>query len=197
MAQGTAGYVLAGGRSSRFGSDKALALWQGRPLALWVAERVREAAGDVILVGDPEKYQALGLPVIADRVAGCGPLGGLWTALEHTSAEWNLVVACDMPHLSGEFLAFLLRTAVAEGEDIVLPFDGQGRAEPLCAVYSRACRGPIGEAVRGGVRKMTDAFRSLRVRRLEIAAYAAFDPHGWLLANLNTPAELAAAGPAG
>jgi len=188
----TAGYVLVGGRSSRFGADKALALWQGRPLALRVAEEVRAAAGSATLVGSPEKYGSLGLAVIPDPVAETGPLAGLWAALEHTSAEWNLVVACDMPQLRRDFLAYVLKTA-EDSVDLILPLDRQGRPEPLCAVYSRRCRPAIAEAVRGGVRKMTDAFAALRVRQLPFADYARFDPQGTLFTNWNTQAEMASA----
>lgn len=191
MIASTAGYVLVGGRSSRFGADKALVLWRGRPLALWVAERVRAAAGSVTLVGDPEKYLSLGLPVIADRVAGFGPLAGLSAALADSPADWNLVIACDMPHLRPGFLSYLLQTAAAEPIDVLLPIDRQGRAEPLCAVYSKRSRAAIAEAVRHGIHKMTDAFASLKVRRLPFADYEAFDPEGRLFANLNTPADLA------
>jgi len=193
MRPTSAGYVLVGGESSRFGSDKALIWWQGRPLVVWVAEQVRIAAGSVTLVGRPEKYQGLGLPVIADAVAGWGPLAGLSVALQHSPAEWNLLVACDMPYLGAPFLQHLLRLAAVEPADILLPVDGQGRAEPLCAVYSFRCGEVIAGALRRGVHKMTDAFAGLCVRELPPAEYAAFDPHGLLLANLNTPAALAGA----
>jgi len=187
-----AGYVLVGGRSSRFGADKALASWRGRPLASHVAGQVERAAGSVVLIGDPEKYSPLGFPAIADAAPGLGPLGGIATALEHSTAPWNLVVACDMPHLSAAFLAFLLETAGARAADVLLPLDADSRDEPLCAVYSLASRALIVEALRGGVRKVTHAFDGLRVERLARAGYAAFDPDGLLFANLNTAADAAA-----
>jgi molybdopterin-guanine dinucleotide biosynthesis protein A len=197
MAATTAGYVLVGGRSSRFGSDKALAPWQGRPLALWVAEQVRAVAGSVILVGNPEKYAALGLPLIPDAVEGFGPLAGVAAALGHTRAAWNLIVACDMPHLTREFLAFLLSAARALPGDVLLPAGRRGRLEPLCAVYSSECAGPIAAAVSRGVHKMTDGLAGLRVRRLPFRAYTSFDRDGLLFANLNTRADLEAARLAG
>ena len=136
MTAPTAGYVLVGGRSSRFGADKALLDWHGRPLVLHVAAQVAQAAGSVTLVGAPDRYLALGLPVIPDPVTGFGPLAGLWAALDHSQADWNLVVACDLPHLHAAFLADLLHRANAEDPDVLLPVDHQGRPEPLCAVYS-------------------------------------------------------------
>jgi molybdopterin-guanine dinucleotide biosynthesis protein A len=188
-----AGYVLVGGHSSRFGTDKALAEWNGQPLALRVAEHVRAAAGSVTLVGNPEKYRHLGLPTIADPVEGCGPLAGLAAALQHSGADYNLVVACDMPRLRPEFLQFLLRVAEGEAADVVMPLDREGREEPLCAVYARRCRGPVAAALHCGVRKLTAAFSGLRVRRVPFSEYCDLDPDGTLFANLNTPAEWAAA----
>ena len=193
MAAATAGYVLVGGRSSRFGGDKALAPWRGRPLAVWVAEQVRAASGSVTLVGSPEKYAGLGLATVADTAPGLGPLGGVATALDHSRSPWNLLVACDLPHLRPEFLEWLLRQAASGAADIVMPVDRQGRDEPLCAAYSLQCRAPIAAALRSGVRKVTDAFAGLRVRRVEFSEYRAFDPEGVLFANLNTPADLEAA----
>ncbi len=186
----TAGYVLVGGRSSRLGIDKALLDWGGRPLAARLAERVATAAGSATLVGDPARYGGLGFPVIGDRVAGFGPLAGLESALAHSTAEWNLVIACDLPNLTPEFLGYLLRRA--PGADVLLPVDAAGRDEPLCAVYSNRCHQAVAEAVGRGMHKMTGAFDSLAVRRLAPAEYAAFDPGGRLFANLNTPADLAA-----
>ena len=184
---------MVGGRSSRFGSDKALALWEGQPLAARVAETVGSAAGSVVLVGSPEKYGRLGFPVIADAVAGFGPLGGVLAALEHSSADWNLIVACDMPHVTAAFLRFLLKTAAAGEAELLLPVDREGRPEPLCAAYRAGCRGAISDAVARGVRKVTAAFAALRVREMSFAEYAAFDPGGLLFANLNTPADLTSA----
>jgi molybdenum cofactor guanylyltransferase len=192
-AASTAGYVLVGGRSTRFGTDKALAEWHGQPLARCVAERVRAAAGSVTLVGSPERYQDLGLPVVADETPGLGPLGGILAALHHSRADWNLVVACDMPYVTGEFLGYLVRLAQENAAEVVMPLDGEGQDEPLCTVYSRRCHGPIDAAVARGVRKVTEAFAGLPVRRVGHAAYASLDPDGRLFANLNTRDELEAA----
>jgi molybdopterin-guanine dinucleotide biosynthesis protein A len=195
MAADTAGYVLVGGRSSRFGSNKAFFSWQGRPLALRVAEQVRQAAGSVVLIGDPETYRPLGLPVIPDPVSGAGPLAGLAAALGHSSAAWNLVVACDMPHLRADFLEFLLSLAFRRAGDCdaLVPVDQAGRPEPLCAVYAKRCHPAIQEALLGGVRKITGAFRNLRVYETPYADWAAYDAGGLLFANVNTRADLDAA----
>ncbi len=79
------------------GRDKAYLPVSGGILVTRVAGAVEAAAGNVALVGDPERYADLGYPVVADRYPGQGPLGGILTALGEKAAEWNLIVACDMP----------------------------------------------------------------------------------------------------
>ena len=134
MSGGRAGFVLAGGRSSRMGRDKALLPAGSGTLAGQIAAMVRQAAGNVTLIGPPERYSFLGFPVVADAREGCGPLGGLYTALRLSRADWNLVVACDMPGLTAPFLVELFDAAARAGKDCVVPVTAGG-LEPLCAVY--------------------------------------------------------------
>ena len=189
----TAGYVLVGGKSSRFGHDKALIDWQGRPLAAHVADAVQSAAGSATLVGSIEKYQHLGYGVIPDPVEGFGPLAGVLAALEDSASSWNLVVACDMPRLTGEFLRFLLAEAQGSKADVLLPISPDKSPEPLCAVYSASARNPIRRAVDGGVHKMTRGFEGLKIRQIFPQEYQAFNLDGKLFTNLNVPQDLGVA----
>jgi molybdopterin-guanine dinucleotide biosynthesis protein A len=177
-----AGFVLAGGRSSRMGQDKALLLFKGRPLIEHVAGEVRGAAGIVTLVGDPSRYTYLGYPVIEDILPTCGPLSGIHAALTHSTAEWNLVVACDMPEVTAEFLGLMLERAAAGNADAVLPAGPSGLPEPLCAAYNRRSLEAIAAALASGVRKVTDGLRGLNIDIWRVADARYFH-------NLNTPQE--------
>jgi molybdenum cofactor guanylyltransferase len=177
-----AGFVLAGGRSHRMGTDKALLPWRGRPLVVHMAETVRAVAQPVHIIGAPDRYAGFGYPVVADEVAGEGPLGGILTALGLGLAPWNLVVACDMPALETATLRELLEHAAAHPADCCLPYTAPDRAEPLCAVYHVRALPALRRAFDAGVRKCTEAFEGLR-----IAAWTAPDPR--VFANLNTEAE--------
>ena len=170
------------------GRDKALLPFRGRPLAAAVADAVAQAAGNVVLVGDPARYAVLGLPSIPDRFPGEGPLGGILTALAATDSEWNLVTACDMPALDASFLLGLFIEAEARDAQVLLPQDAAGRVEPLCAVYRRDALYVLESAFGRGVRKVTDAFAGLAVSPLIVPEVVHFQ-------NVNTPEDWAAHAP--
>ena len=181
------GYVLVGGRSSRMGRDKALLPFRGGTLAQSVARAVGEAAGRATLVGEPSRYGGLGYPVIADLYPGEGPLGGILTALRHStpgsnSTGWNLIVACDMPQLDVEMLRGLIRLAAGSDADALIPIGPDGAPEPLCALYHDRCLAPFEAVFSAGVRKITAALESVRTMRLSFAEVSYFQ-------NVNTPAD--------
>jgi molybdenum cofactor guanylyltransferase len=166
------------------GRDKALLPFHGQPLASYVARTVAAAAETAVLVGDEARLTGLGYPVIPDLYPGEGPLGGILTALDHTTADWNLLTACDMPGLTAAFLAGLLTAAEESGADILMPAGPSGLPEPLCAVYRRTGRDPIARAFAGGVRKVTAAFAGLRTVQLSVPELKPFQ-------NVNTPQDWA------
>jgi molybdopterin-guanine dinucleotide biosynthesis protein A len=166
------------------GCDKALLPFRGGALAQSVAHAVSEAAGSATLVGDPVRYASLGYPAIPDLYPGEGPLGGILTVLRHTSADWNLITACDMPQLDPAVLRGLLQTAAESGADALLPVGPEGRPEPLCALYHRRCLKPFAAAFAGGVRKVTAALETVRTVRLLMTEVSLFQ-------NVNTPEEWA------
>ena len=183
------GFVLAGGESGRMGQDKALLPFGERPLGAWIAERVRRVCGPVALVGAAAKYSALGFPVVEDLYARHGPLGGIHAALTSSRTRFNLIVACDMPYLSTEFLSWMRQVANAEQPDVTIPESESHGYEPLCAVYKPACLRSIEEALRSGERKVSRALEGLAVRVVRAQEWKGYDAQGKLFCNLNTPEE--------
>jgi molybdopterin-guanine dinucleotide biosynthesis protein A len=178
-----AGFVLAGGESSRMGRDKALLTLEGEPLVARIAGIVEAVTGSATIIGPPERYAHLGFEVIADRVAGAGPLGGIETALGLGRAPWNLVLACDLPAVDAALLRLLVDRAAGSRADCVIP--RTAGPEPLCAVYSESCAEHFRAALEAGVRKVTDALAGLEVDWIEA-------PNFHKLTNLNTPKDLEA-----
>lgn len=184
------GYVLTGGRSSRFGANKALADVDGKPMVVHVADRVRSVCDSVTLVGPAETYGSLGLRVIEDSVADFGPVAGILAALEDSSARWSLIVACDMPSVRTDFLDLLVQRAESSSVDVVMPLDGEGREQPLCAVYSKRVEERVRRAVAAGISKVRRALEGSAIAYLPRSEYAELDPNGDMLLNVNRPEDL-------
>jgi molybdopterin-guanine dinucleotide biosynthesis protein A len=167
MAAG--GYVLTGGASSRLGRDKALLAYHGHTLVEHIAAQLQAACGHVTLVGAPDRYRHLGLPVIDEPCPGRGPLSGIAAALAHTEFDWNLILACDQPGVTAALLARLLAAARAGAADAVALAGEDGSPEPLCAAYHRRlernCRAELA-ANRLSAGKMLQHLRLTTIRRL-------------------------------
>ncbi|MDQ6676413.1 MAG: molybdenum cofactor guanylyltransferase [Acidobacteriota bacterium] len=184
---GLAGFVLVGGKSSRMGENKALLNYSGCALAQHVAVQVAQAAGSVCLAGNPEIYGALGYSVIADRMVGAGPLGGVEAVLHSGAArEWNLIVACDMPALDSASLAQLCRAVeTLRGDtDCLVPQIASGQLQPLCALYRKRCANAATSALRSGLRRMLDWIALLHAEFWPVSAAGQFQ-------NVNTPPDWA------
>jgi molybdopterin-guanine dinucleotide biosynthesis protein A len=177
-----AGFVLAGGHSSRMGSDKALLPFKGGTLVEHVAEQVHQAAGNVTLVGNPERYSNLSYRVIRDIYPARSPLSGIHAAVAASFQEWNLIVACDMPEVTAAFLAKLIERAECTKAQAVIPTGPSGMPEPLCAAYSRASLGVIADSLERDIRKVMDGLTALEIDFWPVSDSRHFQ-------NLNTPEE--------
>ncbi len=182
------GFVLAGGKSSRMGGDKALLEIDGVSLIGRAARLLKSVAGDPTIIGSTSLYRSLGTKIVADDWPGHGPLGGMATALRVSRTPWNLIIACDLPYLTKAWLDFLIERALKSKADAVVPMNERG-PEPLCAVYHKNAENRIRSAVEGGVHKVTDSFSRLRVEYLEPGEWKAFASEGLLFKNVNSPAD--------
>jgi molybdenum cofactor guanylyltransferase len=188
------GFVLAGGGSRRFGRDKALVEFEGEPLIARLC-RILQFATDapVRIVGDAERYGHLSVECIADRWPGEGPLGGIITALGESKApaepdSWSLIIGCDMPFLTSEWLRHITERSVASQASVVVPESGHG-LEPLCACWRASAVPTLTRAFDGGVRRVTEAMKQLSMEVLDAADWKRFDNFDRLFWNMNTPAD--------
>lgn len=185
-------FILAGGQSSRMGSEKGLLPFAGKPLVMRMA-RLVEFAGDApTIIGPPAKFGGMGFRAVADDRRGVGigggPLVGICTALRVATRGWNLIVACDLPFLTREWLEFLIARALNSPADVVIPLNERGY-EPLCAMYRQRCHQPIAAALARGVRKVTDGLAGLTISAIAREEWKGFDPRGQLFKNVNTPTD--------
>jgi molybdopterin-guanine dinucleotide biosynthesis protein A len=197
-----AGVLMAGGLSRRMGGgDKCLRPLAGRPILAHILARVGPQVGPLVLNanGDPARFQAFGLPVAADVVAGfAGPLAGVLTGLEWAAANapdcrWLASFACDAPFLPGDLVARLLAAIEAEGADLACAASG-GRAHPVFGLWPLALKDDLARAMaEEGLRKV-DAWTGRH--KLATVDFAAVEtPAGPLdpFFNTNRPDDLAEA----
>ena len=182
------GFILAGGASSRMGRDKALLEFGGIPLIIRAAQLLEPLVGRPTIIAPAGRYQEFGLRTVPDDDSGFGPLGGIATALRISASPWNLVVGCDLPYLTAEWLGFLIGRAAASTADATLPENARG-LEPLCAMYHKRAEAAIRAALERGVRKVTDGLAALTVLTLAPSEWKEFDSEGRLFKNINTVAD--------
>ena len=186
--------VLAGGRSTRLGRDKASEMLLGRTLLQHVIDRVAPLVAEVIVVRAPGQLlpdfvATTPLRIVDDAYPETGPLGGICTGLEAASTDRCLAVACDMPLLSQTLLHELLRRSV-EG-DVVMPV--LEYPEPLHAIYARTCIEPMRVRLDAGQLKITGFLGAVSVCYMREAECREFDPDLLSFVNTNTEEELSRA----
>jgi len=191
IAPRLSGAILAGGASSRMGSNKALMKFQGEPLIARVAKALAScpAISEIQLITNtPAEYEFFYLPCFPDIQPDKGPLGGIYTALSHAKFLRVLVVACDMPFITSELLDYLCR----ESEDAeVCVLESEKGVEPLCAVYAKSCLPVIEKKLRENQLKVSDFYPQVKTKIIRLDVSLPFYKQN-LLANVNTPEEFAA-----
>ena len=176
-------YLLAGGQSSRFGTDKALAMIDGQPMITRVAAQWAPHASRIVVVADrPGKYDACGLPTIADNQPNLGPIGGLLTALEHCREGWLLLAACDVFVLDAELPRRLLSEIGSENVQAIA-FKGT-HWETMPALYHCTLLPVVRARLAEGPRSLWQIIEQV----LHVAI--PYSPKPALLAQINTPEDL-------
>jgi len=177
--------ILAGGRSRRMGQDKALLPLGERSVIERVIERVLPLSDDVTIITDlPGRYRHLGYRMVGDVYPGKGSLGGIYTAIHVAQYEYCVVVACDMPLLNTDLLAYL--AGLAPGFDVVVPRIEEF-PETMHAVYGKGCLEPIQQQLLADQLKIIGFFEDVRVRYVKYDEVSRFDPTFRSFINVNTP----------
>jgi len=182
------GLILLGGKSSRYGSNKALVEIEGVRLVDRVVGVMKSIFHRVILVTNtPEEYAYLRLPMVEDLIMGLGPMGGIYTGLMTMSDEAGFLVACDMPFLSGKLIRHMVE--VRDDFDTVVP-RMDWMLEPLHALYSKKCIPVIREAIEERQYQIAKCFARMRVRYMDEEEIRLWDQDLRSLFNINKPQDL-------
>jgi molybdopterin-guanine dinucleotide biosynthesis protein A len=180
--------ILAGGQSSRMGTNKALLDVGGQPLICILIDRIRPVTENILIASnDCLSYKFLDVPVVPDFYPGQGPLAGFHAAMIRHVCSLYIILACDLPNLQTPLLQNLL--SIADGFDATIPRTSDGLAHPLCAVYRRTCLPSVENALKRGANKVIETFLDdhLAIRWVDPDEGRFRDND---LANINTPEDL-------
>jgi molybdopterin-guanine dinucleotide biosynthesis protein A len=193
--------ILAGGKSTRMGQDKAWLMLDGRPLVMRVIDRVLPLVDEVLVsTNQPDAFGAWlpGLPVpthtVADRYPGAGPLAGLHAGLLAACCDLVLTLATDMPFVDPTLIRFLADLAAGADIDAVVPQirspeTGQIGPEPLHAIYRKSCLPAIEGCLKANQRRVVSFLDRVRVRVVSPDEIRPYDPRFLSFVNVNTPKD--------
>jgi molybdopterin-guanine dinucleotide biosynthesis protein A len=180
------GIILAGGKSSRMGADKGLVEVAGEKMITLVSRALQPVVSEILIITTNPAYHFLNYPLYPDLLPDLGPAGGIYTGLHYSSSERNIVLSCDMPYLSSDFLRHLL--SLAGKEDITVPVY-RSRIHPLCGIYSKRILPEWKKSIDNGTLKMTELLGLFTVNFVNMDLQETFNSEK-LFRNINTPGDL-------
>lgn len=188
---GVEGFIAAGGRSSRMGTDKAWLEIGGRAMIEHVIAALLPVTTGVSVIANSHEYSRLGLPVFADANSGIGPLEAIRTSLANARAPRVALVGCDLPFVTPELFRLLLE--VKGDHQAIIPTGRDERLEPLCAVYSVDALDCVAELIARGERKVSKLFDLVPTRRVGFDEVRHLRGSRFFFHNVNTPEDYARA----
>ena len=183
--------ILAGGKSSRLGQNKALQVINGKSLIQWVVDRLAILSKEIIIATAHGEAipcsSAVRIKTVADIYPGKGPLAGIYSGLIASSNSRAIVVGCDTPFLSVSLIEYM--TQICPTFDVVVPRI-KNKLEPLFAVYSKNCLVPIQGLLEQDERRIRKLFSMVKVKYVEEDEINNFDPEHLSFFNINSQADL-------
>jgi len=183
MIQNFSTYILCGGKSSRMGSEKGLVMYKGKTFIQRILEAVTPVCDTICLVTNNHAYASYNYPLIPDVISEKGPVGGIYTALKHSSTPWNLILSCDVPMITTEVLQNHLLKKLPDTAITYLS-DGH-KNSPLIGLYAQHLVGNFEQALRKDYLKLLDLIHILPHCQVTVKPEEAY-----AIQNINTPTEL-------
>jgi len=176
-------YILAGGISSRMGTDKGLMLLSDKPMIQYIIDTVSPLTESVSIISNNDAYKIFGFTVYSDLIKDKGPIGGIYTALSNSNHELNLVLSCDTPFVSLKLIQKLIDKC--RGGDVCIP-SFKGRVHPLIGVYKKLNTEIYKNAIDTNMLKLINVNEKLNTLVIEVENE--FNEKNFI--NLNTKNEL-------
>jgi len=180
--------IIAGGKSGRFGSDKSLHVFNGKPMIQHTYDAVKPVFGEIFIIApDVEKFSFLDAKVIPDIIPGLGPIGGIFTAVESLDLERVFIFPCDMPFINTDFIRYM--TDIPDYYDIIVP-EVNGRYQPLHAIYSKKCADGIKIKIEQKDYRMSGFYEGYNIRKVNEGEIEFYDDPLNMFRNINFREDL-------
>lgn len=180
------GIILAGGNSSRFGTDKTQYLLNGKRLINYSIELLLPVCNEIIIsTNKPDDFKNDGYQTVVDRFVNCGPLGGIFSSLVKSNSEHNLIIGCDMPNLCTDLFRRILDNK--NEFDVVMPVH-HGNIETMASYFNKTVLNTLEYAILNKKYKITDAITGLKTNFLDISHFEFYNNE--LFKNINYKEDL-------
>lgn len=188
MQKDITGIILAGGKNSRMGANKAFLKIDGVRLIEKTLDVYRRIFNEIIIVtNDPLSYMEFAdAAIVTDIYKGKGPLGGIYTGLFYAKNDYAFVSACDMPFLNMDFILYMIEHTGRH--DVIVPELSEG-FQALHAIYSRNCLAPIKRMIDADELKIIEFYKKVRLLSLSEEKIKPFEKNGRFFLNINTPED--------
>ncbi len=160
------GIILAGGKSSRIGSDKGFLLLNEKAFIQHIIDALQPLVNDIIIVSNNPDYDVFKQKRVNDIIENAGPLAGIYTGLHHSNTENNLVLSCDVPLINTETLK-KLTTNIEEHIDVI-QLESKGKTMPLIAMYKTHCKNKFFELLQQGEKRLRFAVKQCKVKTITL-----------------------------
>ena len=157
--------ILAGGKSSRMGEDKGLMLFNGKPMIQYIIDTVCVITDQIIIVSNNKEYEKFKLPVYEDLIKNQGPLAGIYTGLNYTKTDKNIVLSCDVPFVSAEVVKELM--ANCKNAEVVIG-EHNGRTHQLIGIYDQSIKAQLKEELSNKQRKIKLVLEKLSCKTINL-----------------------------
>jgi len=180
------GIVLAGGRSSRMGSDKSLMVLNGKTLVEYAIDALKPLCNKVVISSNNFIYDFTGCEVWPDELPERAPMIGIYSCLKRSETGINIILSCDMPLMSTEMLEYLLENSA--NHDITVPVHGDHFIEPLCGIYKKSSLEILKEFIDRGNFRLNECIQAASHQLVVADSNLSFYTPG-LFSNMNSPED--------
>ncbi len=178
------GIILAGGKSSRMGSEKGLIIFDSKPFIQHIIDAIQPLVKEIIIVSSNSDYDTFNIKRVQDIIPDSGPIAGLHSGLMHSKTTDNLVISCDVPLVTASFLKKLLQYQEEEDHDII-QFEAKGKTMPLIALYKKRCAKKCFELLTNGEKRLCILVSALNTKTIPV-----LEKEHTLVTNINTIEDL-------